>query len=382
MAKVSVVFVSSVFDEVREGPAIYARYLDRYFTDSEQVDFHLVVPSISQPRRNVHTSGFGKTSLETYTRLQSRALEVASSLGHCIVHGNSAHSMWMFLDYSGPLLVQVNDYDPADVLKNTWKFFRARLLRRYLVLVWRRYHEQQVLRRADRTICNSEYTKAALLRSYTISEARMQVVYKAVDTDAFSRPVQQAEDPHPQRALGKRLIFVGTNWRRKGLEVLMQALLIARDKHPDISVDLVGPQWSELSAELKQFIEKNSLKANLYLSGSVSREDLPRHFWYSDLCALPSHQEALGVSILEALAAGVPVVASNVGGIPEILKGQKCGELVQAGNSALFSKVITGLLLEPDRLKEMGVAGVERASEFGVAKMLLSIEKIYLQHKV
>lgn len=380
MKKIPVVFVSSVFDEVREGPAIYARYLWDFFSSHQEIDFHLVVPESTKVHDNIHESGFGESSFGTYKQLQHCALNLANSLNAPIVHGNSAHTMWLFCSYPHVFLAQVNDYDPADIFKHTWRYLKARMFRRYFALVWRHIQESRVLAKADSVICNSEYTKNALFQSYSTEMKRLKVIYKAVNTNAFRRPKKLPEDPYPARSKGKRLIFVGTNWRRKGLDKLLQALVLIRQSHNDISLDIVGPCWSDLSELVRKFIADNSLEPNLCLSGIVSREDLPNHLWNADLAVLPSNEEALGVSILEALAAGIPVVATNVGGIPEILASSSCGVMVSAGNIEELTNTILEIIADPVRMQQMAAIAPNRADDFSSETMLAKIEKLYLSY--
>jgi glycosyltransferase involved in cell wall biosynthesis len=373
----SIVFVSSVFDRAREGPAIYAHYLWEHFSRHAYFDFHLVTPESSIRDSRIHVSGAGTGSLDTYERLQRKALAVAHELGAgTVVHGNAAHSMYRFRDYKGPLILQVNDYDPAEVYKDTLGYLVKLQWKRYLALCWRRGKEAGILKRADLILCNSGYTHAAVLRSYKPDAKRCRVLYKAVATENFVRPAVLPADPFPGMPGQNRLVFVGTNWRRKGLDVLLRALKQAVAKIPQAQLVVIGP---EPDAELRALAGKYGVLENVHFAGRVARAELPNMLWHSAIAVLPSRKEALGVAVLEALAAGVAVVATRVGGIPEIIAHPYQGRLVEPEDSAALAETIIRLLSASGELERLARVGPARAAEFGREVMLGKLESIYRQ---
>jgi len=377
MKKISVVFVSSVFEEAREGPAIYARYLWHHFFDHEEIDFHLVVPKSSVKHPNIHEAGEYAGSIKLYSMLQSKALQVARDLDNAIIHGNSAHTMWRCLKYSGPLVVQVNDYDAASVYSDTLAYFRKKMFRRYLSFVWRNWNERRAVKAATFAICNSRFTKDHLLRSYDSDPDKLKVIYKAVDTSDFRKNDSCKRDPFPDRALGSRLIFVGTNWRRKGLDTLLAALAEVVKTRPDVTLEVAGPKREDLGSDILEFIKNAVLEDKVIFAGVVERDELPTHFSYADLFVMPSNAEALGVSILEALASGVPVIASKIGGIPEILEGRDCGVMVNPNDVVQLKNAILDQLGNPGRLEVQAENGLTRAKEFDSEIMLAKLETLY-----
>ena len=382
MQKQCIVFVSSVFDEAREGPAIYARYLWDFFRGHDQIDFHLVVPSSPFVHPNIHIADSARGSIGLYTKLQEKALEVAGQFPQSVIHSNSAHTAWLLSRHSGSVVLQVNDYDAASVYSNTGFYLRQRLFRRFLSFVWRNFNERKAVSKSTLTICNSVFTRDQLLQSYRVPESKLAVIHKAVDTSAFARPesprVQRPQRIYPEREDGYRLLFVGTNWKRKGLDVLLEAVSIARESLPQITLDVVGPKPSDLSPQIHELIAEKQLQESVYFSGVIGREALPTHFWDADLYVLPSRAEALGVSILESLAAGLPVVASRVGGIPEILQGASAGVLVDTLQGDDYAREIVALLRDRNRREQMQVAAVKRAQDFSSRVMLSKLETLYL----
>ena len=119
MQKVPVVFVTTVMGRVSNGPALYANLLWKAFRDHDEIDFHIVTPKMNATDTpifqsdRIHYSEMGQGSRDLYRLMQEKALEVCNS--HFdqppLVHGNTAHTMSLFSNYEGKVVVQVNDYD-------------------------------------------------------------------------------------------------------------------------------------------------------------------------------------------------------------------------------------------------------------------------------
>ena len=135
--------------------------------------------------------------------------------------------MFDLLGYPGPLAVQINDYEIAGAgRKDDLPRPRSGLLR-LVSLIWRHHQERLAVGRADRVVCNSHFTRREVIAAYHPKrEQRVITIRKAVDLSQFARPFTLGADPLPDRPKGGRLVFVGTNWRIKGLSELVTALPI------------------------------------------------------------------------------------------------------------------------------------------------------------
>ena len=230
---------------------------------------------------------------------------------------------------------------------------------------------------ASRIVCNSEYVRSVLLRRYgVVDSARLSVVHKAVDTDAFARPDSLAACTVPGKSHGARLLFIGANWRLKGLPTLLKSLPTIAKRIPDCHLTIVGPIARQQETILS-LARQLGVAEHIHLAGRVSRAELPALFWQSDLFVLPAHFEALGVSILEALAAGVPVVASDVGGISEIIRSREEGILVPPSRPVDLANAVCRLLEDESIRRTARINGPARASEFGVEKMIARVKQLY-----
>lgn len=155
--------------------------------------------------------------------------------------------------------------------------------------------------------------------------------------------------------------------RRKGHAVLLQAMPQLLAAIPDLRVLMLGK--GPLQDELQQSITAQNLGERVRLAGF--REDLPRLIGALDLVAHPAFAEGLGVSLLQASAAGVPIVAARAGGIPEAVHEGENGLLVPPGDAAALAQAIIALAQDPARRSAMSAAGRELiAREFSVDTMV------------
>ena len=188
MNKLKVIFITTVYNEVENGPGIYANYLWDNFYKSTNVEFHLIAPDIVKQNEHLHSVNSYKSSRSLYTTIQQKALELANKLsGNVIIHVNSAHYAWLLKKHRGPVIVQINDYDVVDIYREIFSTFKQDGMRRILSLIWRRRMESIAVKNATIVVCNSEYTYTRVIDGYNLSPDKAVIVYKAVDIDYFNK---------------------------------------------------------------------------------------------------------------------------------------------------------------------------------------------------
>jgi len=377
--KPKVIFVSTVFDDVNTGPGIYAEYLWKAFRDDEDFEFHVVAPSIEERHPRLHGSGVGRNSLNTYDRVQRLARRIAQeTAGEVIVHGNAAHSMSEFLGYSGPWIIQINDYEAAEVWKRPTKIISTGGLRRFASLVWRHKQEKQAINKATRVVCNSEYTRKTITESYgREGSSNISVIHKAVDVSQFSEE-STIPDPYPERPKDRRLLFVGSDWKRKGLLDLLSALgQLYRRTNSSIHLTVTGPSALGEVEFLKGRADREGIGRHVLFAGRADRDTMLFLYKTSDVFVLPSYFEAFGVVLLEAMAAGLPVVCTRTGGMEEIVRDGRCAATFEAGNVDQLARSIEVVLSDADLRNSMIISGHERAEEFDVKKMVGQVLDLY-----
>jgi glycosyltransferase involved in cell wall biosynthesis len=197
-------------------------------------------------------------------------------------------------------------------------------------------------------------------------EERVALVPHGVDTDRF-RPAS----PVDRAALRGRLGFSEGAWvitytgrllRGKGLEFLLEAFARLAPRDPHVHLQLVGSgagQALSVEPELRARVEEGGLRDRVTFTGRV--DAVEDHLRASDVFAFPSLFEALGISLVEAAACGLPAVGSRTGGIVDVIEDGVTGLLVPPGDAAALEKAFTRLLSDPGGCLEMGRRARARA---------------------
>jgi glycosyltransferase involved in cell wall biosynthesis len=377
--KTRVVFATPAFGEGASGPETYARYLWDAFRDDPQVEFHLVAPEFPGSQSRWHASGRGSCSLDLYRRVAQTALQVArsgdSSMGKTVLHVNNSNLHSSLLAYEGLLWGQVNDYENVDWWRRAGETIRRAGWRRFIALGRRRWLERQLIARQDLSLCNSDFTRNKILAEYHPTHPeRVITLSKAVDWDYFRRPSSIPADPLGRPATARRFVFVGSDIVRKGLDVLLQAVA----KFPaDFSwhLTVIGATSKE-ATRIFPSLATASWRQDTHFAGIQDKNALRHILWNSDVLVLPSRAEALGVVLLEALAAGLPVVATNVGGIPEIIRSPAAGILVPPGDTMALARSLREI--QPWVDSQLPAAVREILELYSVRTMTSRLRELYL----
>ena len=213
--------------------------------------------------------------------------------------------------------------------------------------------EKFALRRIPSIIAVTPYVKEKIRK---FSKGSIHVIPVGINESFFDLPNNEQRN---------RLLFVGGVEPRKGLIHLLRAVKILKNINPDIEVHIIGRvRKQKYYAELKEYVKINNLGKTVQFLGFLSDEEIKKEYSECSIFVLPSQEESQGLVLVEAMAAGKPVVASNIGGIPHVVDDNETGFLVGYGDSERFAERIT-LLLENEKLRErMGKNGKERAKEF------------------
>lgn len=228
----------------------------------------------------------------------------------------------------------------------------------------------------DRIVTVGEFVRRYLVEEVGLPLQKVVAIPTGVDLERF-RP---AEDPAPLREeLGiplkaKVVMTIAVLRRPKGHHVILEAAAKVLAKEPEILFLFIGdgPQW----ANLKWMVAERGLEDRVWLLGF--REDVPKLLASADLFVTASFHEALGQATIEALATGLPAVASAVGGVPELVLDGETGLLVPPGDPDGLASAILTVLADPARAKAMGERGRRHAEEhFGLERMIEGMEALY-----
>lgn len=195
---------------------------------------------------------------------------------------------------------------------------------------------------------------------------RHYTIYNAVDTEKITRTIK-GTDKNALRAslgLGKKTILgiVGRLAHQKGHVVLLNALVTVLQKFPDVILLVIGKGPDRES--LEQRVESLGIKKHIIWLGERGQEEVFRLYSIMDIFIMPSLYEGFGLAAAEAMAAGLPVVGTEVDGLSEIIEDGKTGYLVAAGNTAELAESIIKILSNPELSKEMGQNGTSSVQRF------------------
>jgi glycosyltransferase involved in cell wall biosynthesis len=373
--KKKVIFITTSWGKGGTGPEIYARYLWEAFRDDPEIEFHLVATGSGSDHPRLHLISAPKESLALYKAVAEAGLNLAKTLGPSgILHVNSSNLHACLLDSPWPVWGQINDYENTTVFSQAFKIIRTYGVRRWVALLRRWWLERQFVNFQELTLCNSLFTQQNILTAYKPKyPERLKVLYKAVDTSQFERPAVLPLNPHLVVDNRPVVLYVGSDFLRKGLDDLMNALpLIKTALHLSVA-GVTEQQFVKEFPELGPTL--NNTIHTIQFHGQTTRETTKALFWHANLFCLPSRSEALGVAILEALAAGLPCVSTIVGGIPEIAQHVGGCELVPPNNPQALAEAIDIVIQSPPAFSQSILA----RSPFTVSAMTQSLRKLYLK---
>ena len=219
---------------------------------------------------------------------------------------------------------------------------------------------------AHRIVANS-HAAAERLRLEGVADHKIVVIPNGIDTTIFSRREYSSRP--------REIAMVACLRDEKRVDVLINAAPKILARYPDAHFLIVGDGTCRESLV--------ALAGQLGLSEKFSflghRDDVPTILAQADVFVLPSRSEAFPNSIIEAMASGLPVVASNVGGIPELVEDGRTGRLVPPGEPEPLADAVIGLLADPNRSADFGRAGRMKIEQnYSFDRMVEQMETLYV----
>lgn len=227
----------------------------------------------------------------------------------------------------------------------------------------------EIFRSADRVICLTQGDAEEIVR-FGCPFEKIMLVPNAVDTERF-KPCKERDD--------NLVVWVGRFVPEKGLKYLVEAAKIVPNEFEDVKFLLVG--YGPLKAKIMKLVYEHGLLGRVVsFRGPLSRDEVARVLGKAVVFVFPSLKEGLPLSVLEAMACGVPVVGSDIPGINEIISDQHNGLLIPPRNSEALATAILKLLDDEDLRRKLGQNArksiVEKYSWNTIAG---KIEKVYFE---
>jgi len=202
------------------------------------------------------------------------------------------------------------------------------------------------------------------VRDFTLAtfEGDYRVIPNGIDVPRFAspqvKPIERFNDGRPN------LLYVGRLDKRKGFEYLLRAFPQVKQKYPDARLIIVGAFEANEKESFVRWARQQRLKS-VHFVGFVSRQELPRYYRTATLfCAPSTGFESFGIVLLEAMAAGVPIVASNITGYRQVMKDNHEGKLVPPYDPEAIARACNNLLADARARQRMGAAGRITAARY------------------
>lgn len=199
--------------------------------------------------------------------------------------------------------------------------------------------EATLYRHATRVFTQTERAARSVVEDYAVEPDLVRCVYAG--GNVVGEPTNV-----PDRYLAKHILYVGTSWDRKGGADVVEAFSRVLDEHPDARLTLIGPAPAQ------------TLR-NVTALGRVPLDELGHHLDRASVFCVPTRREPLGFVFIEAAQHGLPIVATRVGSLPELVIDGVTGRLVEVGDIPALAGALSEMLDDPDRRAEFGRRGRE-----------------------
>ncbi|MBG9345875.1 glycogen synthase [Corynebacterium belfantii] len=374
--------------EIYGGAGVHVAELTRHMRDIVDVDVHCM----GAPRNedNVYTYGVDPELTSANAALQT--MSTGLRMAHAAAHTDVVHSHTWYTGLGGHLaglLHEVPHIVTAHSLEPDRPWKREQLGGGYDVSSW---SEQNAMEYADAVIAVSAGMKDAILRAYPRIDAdKIRVVLNGIDTQLWQpRPTFDDAEHSVLRDHGIKpdqpiVAFVGRITRQKGVEHLVKA---ARHFSPGVQLVLCAgaPDTPEIAARTQHLVEELQAEREgvVWVQEMLSKDKIQEILTAADAFVCPSIYEPLGIVNLEAMACATAVVASDVGGIPEVVVDGTTGSLVHydPNDTDTFehdlAEAVNAMVTDRKRAAAFGVTGRNRAvSEFSWGSIAQQTVDVY-----
>ncbi len=218
------------------------------------------------------------------------------------------------------------------------------------------WFEKRRVQQAGRVLTTSQYAARSLERHYGVPAGHVRIVPELIDLAHWQAAL--ARSPQEHRAQ-PGILCVAHLYPRKDVATLLRAI---RQMETDALLRIVGigPELTRL----RRLCRDLHLESRVTFLEHISFAQLAQEYRNADVFCLPSRQEGFGIVLLEAMAAGLPVVAARTAAIPEVVPDGQCGLLVEPGDVAGFAAALDALLKDSALRQRLGNAGLARAEQY------------------
>lgn len=234
------------------------------------------------------------------------------------------------------------------------------------------------MRKADKIIAVSESTKNDLIKYLNFPENKIEVIYESVNTYEF-KLIENAREKLKEKGFdfgdNKLILYVGLDKPTKNIPELIKAFYKLKKLIPNVKlIKIGGYEWKSERIKILKLIKDLNLEKDVLFFENINKENLVLFYNTADIFVFPSLYEGFGLPVLEAMACGCSVIASNKASIPEVVGD--AGILIEPNSDNLF-KSMFNLLKDKGLRKELSKKGLEQAKKFSLEKECEKTLKVY-----
>jgi len=245
--------------------------------------------------------------------------------------------------------------------------------------------ESEVLRLVDRIVAPTLAELSQLQWLYKADVSKVVVIPPGVDlTHFYPIPPDEAREYIGVPPCEKVVLFVGRIEPLKGIDTLIEAIAILRQQEVTVCLSIIGgdadvsqDELSEEMARLQILREKHGLRDMVTFLGRRGQDTLPYYYSAAEVVVVPSHYESFGMVALEAMACGIPVVASQVGGLAFLVQDGVNGFTVPVDEPQALAECLLKLLQDVPLRRQMGEQAADFALDYSWEKIAARIVKLY-----
>jgi len=216
-------------------------------------------------------------------------------------------------------------------------------------------------------IAVSQAVKDFMVEKSISRPQKIKVIYNGIKPVKLKAKIFQSEKEF-------LIATVGTLTPQKGIQYLIRAMPKVKTEFPGIRLEIIGD--GSFKRALVKEVKKMKMKDYVKFTGFIA--DVEKYLTRFDLYVQPSLSESFGLAIIQAMSVGLPVVATNTGGIPEVVTEGKSGLLVEAASPEALAEAILKLLRDPQKARQMGeMAEKEAKLKFNLKDMMKELENVY-----
>lgn len=233
-----------------------------------------------------------------------------------------------------------------------------------------------VLNKADKIIVLTQSVKYALI-SKGIESEKIEVIPTGVPTDLYKPSFPSILPEIGIRDQEKVILFVGRLVENKGVHILLRAFCEVQRKVDAVKLVIVGS--GELEGDLRSLAQRLGVEKKVLFLGKFPQEKMPFIYSGADIFVLPTlYSEPFGIAAVEALSSGVPVIASNIGGLKEIVENGNVGYLIKPSDAKMLESFLVRLLSNDTERDRLGKNARKRAlDKFDWKKIGSKVSNLY-----